>query len=109
MHHELYDVTGYTIVGPYTLRITFDDNTSKTIDFWPVLRGELYGPLRDRAFFDRARLDVEIGTLVWPNGADFDPATLHDWDVVGEAMIRMAESWPEPGPQGEEVAEMMLA
>jgi len=109
MHHELYDVTGYTIVGPYTLRITFDDNTTKTIDFWPMLRGDLYGPLRDRAVFERVRLDTEIGTLVWPNGADFDPATLHDWDVVGEAMIRMAQSWPEPAPQGEEVEKMVLA
>ena len=44
MHHELYEVTGYTIVGPYTLRITFDDNTSKTIDFWPMLAVNLYGP-----------------------------------------------------------------
>ena len=109
MHHELYDVTGYSIVGPYTLRITFDDCTSKTIDFWPILRGELYGPLRDRALFERVRLDPEIGTLVWPNGADFDPATLHDWDVVGEAMIRMAQSWTEPASQGEEVGGMVLA
>jgi hypothetical protein len=109
MHHELYEVTGYTIVGPYILRIIFDDNTSRTIDFWPILRGELYGPLRDRALFDSVRLDPEIGTLVWPNGADFDPATLHDWDVVGEAMIRMAQSWPEPPGQGEEVGEMVLA
>ncbi len=28
--------------------------------------------------------------------ANFDPATLHDWDKVGEAMITMARSWPEP-------------
>lgn len=109
MHHELYDVTGYSIVGPYTLRITFDDNTSKTIDFWPMLRGELYGPLRDRALFERVRLDVEIGTLVWPNGADFDPATLHDWDKVGEAMIRMAQSWSERALQDQDAGEMVMA
>lgn len=108
MTHELYDVTGFAIVGPYTLRVTFDDTISRTIDFWPLLRGELYGPLRDRALFDRVRLDPEIGTLVWPNGADFDPATLHDWDVVGDAMIRMAQSWAEQVPQDQGVGEMAL-
>jgi len=60
MCHELYDVTGFAIVGPYTLRISFDDHTNKTIDFWPMLRGELYGPLRDRAFFERVQLDQGI-------------------------------------------------
>ncbi len=108
MHHLLQVITGFAIAGPYTLRIIFDDNTSETIDFWP-LRGELCGPLRDRALFERVRLDSEIGTLVWPNGADFDPATLHDWDVVGEAMIQMAQSWSEPARQGEEIGEMVLA
>lgn len=109
MHHDLRSITGFTVAGPYILRITFDDNSIKTIDFWPMLRGELYGPLRDRSLFERVRLDAEIGTLVWPNGADFDPATLHDWDVVGEAMIRMAQSWSEPARQGEDVGEMVLA
>jgi hypothetical protein len=36
------------------------------------------GPLRDQALFRQVRLDSEVHTLVWPNGADFDPATLHD-------------------------------
>lgn len=102
-------ITSFAIAGPYTLRVTFDDNTSRTIDLWPMLRGELYGPLRDRVLFERVRLDAEIGTLVWPNGADFDPATLHGWDVVGEAMIRLAQSWPEQAPQDQQVGEMALA
>lgn len=104
MHHDLYDVAGFAIVGPYTLRITFDDNTSRTIDFWPMLHGKLYGPLRDRTLFERVRLDPEISTLVWPNGADFDPATLHDWDAVGGATIRMAQSWAELARQDEKRA-----
>jgi hypothetical protein len=84
------------MVAPYTLRIRFNDNSMRVINFWPMLRGELYGPLRDLDFFNQVRLDVEAGTLVWPNDADFDPATLHDWDKVGEAMIEMARAWPEP-------------
>jgi hypothetical protein len=96
MFHEIYTIADFKVVAPYTLRIKFNDNSVRLINFWPVLRGELYGPLRDLDFFNQVRLDTEAGTLVWPNDADFDPATLHDWDKVGEAMIAMANSWPEP-------------
>lgn len=96
MFHEIYSVSDFEVVAPYTLRIRFNDESVKRINFWPMLRGELYGPLRDLDFFNQVRLDAEAGTLVWPNEADFDPATLHDWDSVGEAMIAMASSWPEP-------------
>lgn len=60
-----------------------------------MLRGKLYGPLRDLAFFNQVHVDEEADTLVWPNATDFDPATLHDWDEGGEAMIKMAQSWPD--------------
>src|SRR5712692_9691372 len=96
MVHEIYTVSSFEIIAPYTLRIQFDDGSVKAIDFWPILRGELYGPLRDLDTFNQVRLDSESGVLVWPNEADFDPATLHDWDEVGDAMIAMARSWSAP-------------
>ncbi len=61
-----------------------------------MLCGEMYGPLRGLEFFNQVRLDEESGTLIWPNDADFDPATLHDWSQVGDAMIEMASRWTEP-------------
>jgi len=96
MFHEIYTVSDFEVVAPYTLRIRFNDDSAKVVNFWPMLRGELYGPLRKLDFFNQVRLDAEAGTLVWPNDADFDPATLHDWDRVSEAMIAMAHSWSEP-------------
>jgi len=30
---------------------------------------------------------------VWPNGADFDPATLHDWPDYVQAFVSRARSW----------------
>ena len=95
MEHEIYVITAFEIVAPYTLRITFDDRSTQVINFWPMLRGELYAPLRNLSLFNQVRLDEEEGTVVWPNEAAFDPATLHDWDVVGEAMIKMAQTWSE--------------
>lgn len=94
MYHEIYTVVAFEIVAPYTIKITFDDNTMQVINFRPLLRGELYSPLQDLKLFNQVCLDEEAGTLVWPNEADFDPATLHDWQIVGEAMIKMAQSWP---------------
>jgi len=96
MFHELYTVSDFEVVAPYTLRIKFNDDSVKVINLLPMLRGKLFGPLRDLDFFNQVRLDSESGVLVWPNEADFDPATLHDWDKVGDAMIEMAQSWPEP-------------
>src|ERR1017187_5385195 len=79
MTHLISSVQDFEIIAAYTLRVAFDDGTEQIIDFEPVLRGERYGPLRDADRFRRVHLDLEAHTLAWPNGADFDPATLHEW------------------------------
>lgn len=53
MMHKLYKVTGFTIVGDYTLCVRFDDGTEQVIDFSSVLYGEMWGPLRDLRLFNR--------------------------------------------------------
>ena len=92
MSHPLYDVTDFEIVGDYTLCVTFDDNTQQIINFEPVLAGYYYAPLRNLDLFNRVRLDPEIRNLVWPNGADFDPANLHDWPEVADEFAQWAAS-----------------
>jgi len=93
MPHAIHRVASFTIVAPYTLRVSFTDGSEQRIDFRPVLRGPLYGPLQDVHTFNGVTLDTEVGTLVWPNGADFDPATLHDWSSVGDAFAALAATW----------------
>jgi len=93
MTHEIYRVVSFEKVAPFTLRVLFDDGTSQVIDFRPVLKGELYGPLQDPSLFEQVRMDPEVHTLAWPNGADFDPAILHNWPESGPAFEVLAEKW----------------
>ena len=93
MRHPLHRVTRFSIAGPYTLLVGFSDETEQCIDFEPVLKGTLFGPLQELATFNAVRLDDEVGTLVWPNGADFDPAMLHDWPEVKDELSTRAQAW----------------
>lgn len=93
MTHLVPCVMSFDPVKSYTLRVNFDDDTSQVIDFKPVLEGELFGPLRELSLINQVRVDPDAHTLVWPNGADFDPATLHDWPEQIENMKKMARKW----------------
>jgi hypothetical protein len=93
MIHPIHKVRSFEPVADYTLRVRFEDDTEQVIDFRPILAGELYGPLCDLRLFDQVRIDPEVHTLVWPNGADFDPATLHDWPAHEQAFRELARHW----------------
>lgn len=80
MEHLLVKVIDFSIIDGYTLSVLFDDGTERIIDFAPVLHGYYLAPLRDLGLFNQVAIDPEIHTLVWPNGADFDPATLYNWN-----------------------------
>ena len=96
MSHEIYRVVSFEKVTPFALKVAFDDGISQVIDFQPVLKGEVYGPLNDPTFFDQVQIDREVHTLVWPNGADFDPAILHNWPESGSALKALIENWGSP-------------
>ena|SRR5437868_3562499 len=93
MNHPIYRVQSVEVVAPHVLRIAFDDGVERVIGLGPILVGALFGPLRDPALFNKVRVDPEVHTVVWPNGADFDPATLHDWPLHEAAFREMAKRW----------------
>lgn len=93
MTHEVHRVDSFQPVAPYTLEVRFEDGHSQIIDFRPVLKGELFGPLQNRELFDKAMVDQEAHTLVWPNGADFDPNTLYHWPDRGRRLADLAATW----------------
>lgn len=93
MTHGIFKLEAFELKHGYVIEVRFTDGTTQTIDFEPILYGEFYGPLRDQSLFNRVRIDHEVYTLVWPNGADFDPETLHDWPQRVQAFRELAGSW----------------
>jgi len=86
--HELYDVVAFKIVDDYTLWLQFDDGHEQTIDFEPILHGEVFAPLRTLTLFNQVVLNPDTGTIEWPTGADFDPETLHNWPKYVDEIIQ---------------------
>ena len=66
MAHPIYRVVNFEIVGSYTLRVEFDDGVAQTIDFRPVLAGEMYGPLRDERLFNQVEIAECVNRLRQP-------------------------------------------
>ncbi len=71
-------VTAARHVGAYVLWLRFSDGAEGEVDLGPELTGEVFEPLRDPAVFARVRLDPEVRTVAWPNGADLAPEFLRD-------------------------------
>jgi len=63
--------------GDYRVRLRFSDGVEGEIDLERDLWGEMFEPLKEKARFSELSLDEELGTIVWPNGADFAPEFLY--------------------------------
>jgi hypothetical protein len=82
----LQDVTGVECLTDYQLRLRFEDGVEGVIDVSELVTFTgVFAPLKDKLYFDQVRIDPEIGTICWPNGADLDPDVLYA-AVTGEAI-----------------------
>jgi hypothetical protein len=78
------------VCGPHSLLLTFNNGTRKRVNVFPLLDGPIFEPLRDPAYFARVVVDPVLGTVVWPNGADFAPEALHELEAEEEPIISEA-------------------
>lgn len=72
----MVQVIAATFVRDFTLRVTFDNSVSGEVDLANELEGDIFLPLRDPDYFRKFRVDPDIHTVVWANGADFAPSFL---------------------------------
>lgn len=62
----------------YTLRLEFNDGSTRDVDLSGELHGEVFEPLKDTRYFRRVAVNPDTGTIEWPNGADFAPEFLYE-------------------------------
>jgi hypothetical protein len=75
---ELARIRSVEPLRDFLVRLDFTDGSAKEIDLSVYLHGPIFAPLRDDpGFFRSVRVDPELGTIVWPNGADIDPDVLY--------------------------------
>ena len=86
----------------YRLLLTFEDGSCRRVDLTRHLDGEVFEPLREIDLFRTARLNADIDTVVWANGADMSPDFLYETgEPVDDAPARkIAEDRAEYARKG---------
>ena len=70
-------VVSVRVLPRFCLALSFDDGFESVVDLSArVGSGGVFDALADPAYFSTVRVDPEIRTIVWPNGADLCPDVL---------------------------------
>lgn len=59
--------------GEYRVKVTFNNGRTGIADLSSALASGVFEPLKKNSEFAKLRLDDELETIVWPNGADLAP------------------------------------
>ena len=92
----MHYITGVQYLSGFKLHLQFEDGDWRVADLESHLEGEVFEPLREVSRFGTARLNPDIDTVVWDNGADMSPDFLYGISVpVDEPeLMKVAEEQP---------------
>lgn len=77
----MHFVKDVAYVSGYKLRLTFEDESVRLVDLKKHLDGEIFEPLKNLNYFKTVRVNPDIDTIVWDNGADMSPDFLYEIGV----------------------------
>lgn len=73
----ILQVISVTYLSGYKLLVKFNNSLEGIVDLEDSLNGFMFEPLKDIKVFQQFKLEDELGTLSWENGADFAPEYLY--------------------------------
>jgi hypothetical protein len=76
----------------YVIFLRFNDGAEGYVDLADELHGEMFAPLRDISKFKSFRVDSELETIAWENGADLAPEFLRDRLLVPSRLTPLTDT-----------------
>ncbi len=74
----LYDIVEVKVIENYILYLRFENGMSGQVDISKIVPFEgVFSKFKDVVYFATVRVDKELGTIVWDNGADIAPDYLY--------------------------------
>lgn len=70
-------VTQARYLKDYRIEATFNDGKKGVADLSDVLQGKIFEPLKNVELFAKFKVDEELETVVWENGADLAPEYIY--------------------------------
>jgi len=73
------DVINVECIGDDRLCLTFEGGERREVDVATLVPFDgIFEPLKDPTYFRQVRVEPDVGTIVWSNGADICPDVLNE-------------------------------
>ena len=70
-------ITEAKYLHDYKIELEFNDGKKGVVDLENELYGTVFKPLKDKKVFSSVKLDKDLDTIAWENGADLAPEFLY--------------------------------
>jgi len=72
-------IRAVNVLPDYRLSVTCNDGTNGIVDMSALVNSSnagIFAALKDAQLFQQ--VNIELGAITWPNGADLDPVWVHE-------------------------------
>jgi len=64
-------------LSDYKIEVLFNNGQKGVADLSRILKGKIFEPLKEKTVFAQFKINKELETIVWQNGADLAPEFIY--------------------------------
>jgi len=87
-------VTEAKYLHDYEVELKFNDGKKGVVNLENELYGTMFEPLKDKKVFASVKLDKDLDTIAWENGADLAPEFLYYESFKNDkTLVKQFKEW----------------